>query len=257
MIDHVATVSAATYRRSVLIRSDASSASADLEDDPHRFGVDIRHDGNRVTRVAGRAIRTPWTSCPLAVEILRKLEGVELLRSPFAVLRHIAQREQCTHMMDLAALAISAAARGIRRRRYDAAFKLSCADGECRQGWISADGGSREAWQVDYELIVEPSRYRGLELRRAGSWVANHALSEDELEALFVVRRAHLVSGGLRFAPDTPATPLDQSWMQGACFTFQPQHAASSARVIGSTLDFTDTPERLLADLKESSGDRS
>ena len=50
---------------------DASTIRGDMEDDFHRFGVTLRHDGERVVEVVGDGTRFPWTTCPSAVEPLR------------------------------------------------------------------------------------------------------------------------------------------------------------------------------------------
>ena len=55
------------FRRAILLRTlDEASVQGELEDDFHRFGVTLRHDGRAVTAVEGRSIRYPWSSCPLA-----------------------------------------------------------------------------------------------------------------------------------------------------------------------------------------------
>jgi len=57
---------------------DTSTVRGDMEDDFHRFGVTVRHDGARVVEVEGEGERYPWTTCPAAVEPLRALAGAPL-----------------------------------------------------------------------------------------------------------------------------------------------------------------------------------
>src|SRR6266511_3842032 len=138
------------YRRRIRIRTAAGIARADLEDDPHRYAVIVRHDGERVSAIEGRTVRTPWTSCREATSVLDRLVGIPLSPNPLAVYASTNGREQCTHLFDLAGLAIAHA--------------------------------------------------------------TGHA--------------------------------------SGACYVFQPGVVERAARVMRSTLDFTDAPERLLGDLE-------
>jgi len=43
------------YRRRIRIATSPGQARADLEDDPHRYGVIVRHDGEHLTGVEGIA----------------------------------------------------------------------------------------------------------------------------------------------------------------------------------------------------------
>ena len=89
-------------RRLQLIDPQPGRVTAEVEDDYHRFFVDLRHDGERITGVATNAKRSPWTTCPSAGDHLaERLTG--------ALLSEVASREDplthCTHMLDLAILA--------------------------------------------------------------------------------------------------------------------------------------------------------
>src|ERR1700730_9209991 len=155
------------FRRRIRIASDECHATADLEDNQHRFGVDIIHNGHAVKEIKGRALRTPWTTCALAASELRTLVDTGLLRSPFAVLHQISIAKHCTHMIDLAAIAVSAAARTVRQRQYDAVFELSNKDGvDWRIGTLKRDGTAPTRWIIRDGLVCEPKQYAGLEARR-------------------------------------------------------------------------------------------
>ena len=77
-------------------------------------------NSGRVQRVDGWAVRHPYSTCPLAAGQLARLVGMSL--ESRRELRHRATRirvEQCTHLLDLAGLAIAAAARPAWQRWYD------------------------------------------------------------------------------------------------------------------------------------------
>jgi hypothetical protein len=238
------------YRRRVLITAATGMVCADLEDDPHRFGVDVRHDGTRVTEVAGRALRAPFTTCAAAAAVLQQLEGTPLLRSPYAVLRQVNLGEHCTHLLDMAGLAISAAARGIQRRSYDVEIKLVRDGGKLtRTGIMTRDNQLIASWVVEAGLVVQPDRFAGLQIRRGASWSAAMAGDEDELEGIFVMERAMLASNSRLNSESSNASAYSR--MRNACFSFQTMRVATAVRIRGNTIDFTDRPNALLADLEK------
>lgn len=237
------------YRRRVRLRATPWRASADVEDDYHRFGVDVEHDGAVVLAIRGRALRTPWTTCPLAAQQLQVLAGAPLLASPFQVLRQTKLAQHCTHMVDMAALAIAAAARGERYRQYDASLTLEDRGGaDWRTGVLEPSDGEPSRWLMRDGVVVEPAAYAGLEMRRAASWIAARSDTISAIEAAFVMQRAVLVAGGRRYELDEVVTPAAQLWMLGACFAFQPDRMAEGRRRLGSTRSFLRS-EDLLADL--------
>src|SRR4051794_30477497 len=67
------------YRRRILLDAlDERTVAGEMEDDFHRFGVTLVHDGTRVVEMRGEGVRYPWTTCPDAVEPLRALAGAPL-----------------------------------------------------------------------------------------------------------------------------------------------------------------------------------
>src|SRR5207253_3987668 len=73
------------YRRAIRIVATTRRAVAEIEDDFHHFVVTVAHDGRTVTGATGRAIRYPWSSCPLAGGALSALAGLPLSTDPIAV----------------------------------------------------------------------------------------------------------------------------------------------------------------------------
>ena len=237
------------YRRRLAFGCQGGVAWGELEDDPHRFSVTVRQGGGVVEAVEAQGLRTPWSTCAAAGDVLKDLQGAPLDRSPFDVLRRVNMRAQCTHMLDLAALAISAAARGLGRRVYDVEVAATRKDGrETTAGVLSRDGALLAEWRVADWVIEAPEACRRLDLRRVWPWLEANGDREDDAEALFVLRRAVLV-GRVTFVDlDQLKLATELPDMAGACFTFQPGRMEQAERRLGSTLDFTSTPERLLTD---------
>ncbi|MDB5968421.1 MAG: hypothetical protein JWQ90_871 [Hydrocarboniphaga sp.] len=66
---------------------------------------------------------------------------------------------------------------------------------------------------------------------------------------MVVLRRAVMISHGRTVSLDPLNNAADSGHVSGACYVFHPGVAERTLRMQGSTLDFTDTPDALLADL--------
>jgi len=238
------------YRRRIRIAVSPGHAQAELEDDPHRHDVMVEHDGVRVVAVRGVALRTPWTLCRGAVNVLGRLAGMPLSEDPQAVYRHTDGRAQCTHLFDLAGLAISHAARGIAERQYDVV--VPCLDAVApREARLSVDGHERLAWTVQRTTILAPQRYAGQDVPMMMPWVKQHITDRDEFEAVIVMRRAVFTSGNRMYDMDRMTTAAATGHVSGACHVFQHGVAEHAMRQVGSTLDFSASPQALLMKPRE------
>ena len=193
----------------------------------------------------GEGVRFPWSTCPFAADQLEPLVGMSLSTRSTAVGDVVSARDNCTHMFDLAGLAVAHAARGGDRRQYD----VVVADpvDHRRQATLDRDGEPQLAWVVDHHTILEPAPFRGQALRGGFLAWAEAALEPDTAEAAIVLRRAcHIAHGRVQdldiYDDAGPLLPV----MSGACFTFQPERAPVAQRMKGTIRDFTDAPERLL-----------
>jgi hypothetical protein len=239
------------YRRRIRItaggRSQLQSGDvvAELEDDFHHFRVTVAHDGARVTGVRGMGVRFPWSTCPFAAAQLEPLVGMPLSTRSTAVGDVVSARDNCTHMFDLAGLAVAHAARGGDRREYDVVV-ADPVDGR-RQATVERDGEPLLAWLVDRHTILDPAPFKGQVLRGGFLAWAEAALDPDTAEAAIVLRRAcHIAHGRAQdldvYDDAGPLLPI----MSGACFTFQPERAPVALRMKGTIRDFSDAPGRLL-----------
>jgi hypothetical protein len=238
------------YRRRIRIRTSPGQARADLEDDPHRYGVVVRHDGAVITGVEGSALRTPWDLCREAPALLDRLAGMPLSPDPQAVFRHTDGRAQCTHLFDLAGLAAAHAARGIERREYD--IDVPCIEPHAlRTARLRVDGHELMRWTLDRTRVVAPAAFAGQDLRSMMGWAKQRFVDRDTLEAVMVLRRALFVSGNRMYDMDALPRADSTGHVSGVCYVFRDGVAERARRELGSTLDFGEHPDRLLADLPD------
>jgi len=255
------------YRRSVRVSGRSGAVSADMEDDFHRFGIDLTHDGGKVTSIRGRALRTPWNTCRLAPNALSGLEGLPLQPCPSDFVLQTNPRAQCTHMYELAALAGSHVLRDHFDVEYAAVVPYPIEaeparatlhrNGELLLDWLvrrpAATGPHDSALEhrVAGDEIVSPAPFAGRRLATLMRW-AREQFSPDLYDAIYVLRRAVGISAARIIdldAEDTATLVLTQK--SGDCFAFQPEHRATTLRERGSTLNFGDRAEALLRDLAE------
>jgi hypothetical protein len=235
------------YCRRIRISTQAGEARADLEDDPHRYGVIVRHDGARVVSVQGLPLRTPWDLCASAAPMLSRLEGMPLVADFNKVYRHTTGRMQCTHMFDMAGLAIAHAARGTPLREYD--FEVEWSEERQQFARMYVDGIAHLQWTVKDARILSPEPFTGLDLRTMKLWIAANHADPDQREALMLFRRAVHISGSRTLDLDVLPNAAATGHTMGACYVFRPGVAERALRVQGTMRDFGDSPEWLLRDL--------
>lgn len=186
----------------------------------------------------GEARRFPWTSCPTAVSPLQALVGMALSSRATAAGDHTDARMNCTHLFDLAGLAVAHAGAGRSVRQYDATVP-DRRDGRTR-AVLLRDGEPCLAWDISGRTIEGPPPFAGVALRRSFLAWATSALDEDTAEAAMVLRRACDISYGRGVDLDGIACADElRDLMLGTCHTFQPGTIETALRVTGSTRDFT------------------
>lgn len=225
------------------IGEDAAEARAVVEDDFHHFRVTVRRQGQRVSEVFTHALRNPTVLCPAAGERLVEIVGMPLGAASVAVHEQVDARQQCTHMIDLAGLAVAALAQQRPSRIYEAVVP-DRVDGRTR-ATLSRDGVPLLAWDMDAGTITGPAPYAGLAIGTGFTGWVRERLSLDEAEAALVLRRAVFISGGRGVDLDAPGRTTGP---MGGCWVWQPERAAAAKRNIGSTQDFTGRADVLLQD---------
>jgi hypothetical protein len=238
-----ATTTPGSYRRRVHLRAQDQSVAAALEDDFHHFTLTLNHDGVKVTSIRAEALRHPFTTCPGAVDELQRLMGAPLTPSLIALQKYANAREHCTHLFELAGLAIAHAARGLSERRYDLEVSDPI-DGQ-RRAKLDRDGAAILDWTLAGQTVVAPEPFANRAVRTLLPWAFSH-LDSDGFEAVVLLRRALWVSGGRgALLDEAPLEPL-KAQMVGACYSFQPKVAVRAERAVGSSRDFTFAADQLL-----------
>lgn len=234
------------YRRAIGLATTPGRVVGELEDTHHGFRVVLDHDGDRVTAISGEPVRIPTTSCGGAALALERLVGRPLTMPPGDLYAGEALSHHCTHMFDLAALAIAQARRNEDRRRYDVAIPDEDATGAT---WCSVmrDGSVRHRWLVRAGAIVEPAAFAGQMMLAGFIRYISQRLSGDALEAALVLQKGYFVSRARRWRIDQAAGRIiaHNEQMYDRCFAYQPE-SRRTARHVDSTRDFTRRPEDLL-----------
>lgn len=225
------------YRRFIRLRAEPGKVFAEVEDNPHHFRVTLGHDGRHLQTIDSEAPRHPWTSCPGAGEPLRRLVGMSLSPHATAVGAVADARSQCTHMFDLAGLAVAHAyahvEHGRERRDYACLVRADRESGHT-VAELKRDGEPCLTWRVDGEVILEPSPYTGVHLHaRFMAW-AEAALDLETAEAALVLRRACFVAPSRFFDLDTVDRASQLNNMLGRCHTFSDGVVDTALRVRGS-----------------------
>ena len=237
---------APAFRRRIIIAAERQGAAtlvrAALEDDFHHFRVELRCAAGCVEQVSGEAPRHPYTLCKFASGELTRLVGMPLSGTSHAVTRYTDASEQCTHLLDLAGLAIAAAARGTVRRQYDIVVPEREEHGRT-QPRLWRDGVLLLEWEVDGDLIEGPPPYAGINLRAGLARWALTTLPEEEAEAALVLRRCTAIAVGRIRDLDSQV----HARPSGSCYAQQPRRAEQALRVVRSTLDFSASPDPLCA----------
>lgn len=239
------------YRRAIVLEADGAEVRGELADDFHHFAVRLRHDRERAIEVHGEDVRVPWATCPGAVEPLRRMEGTPLDRSLPDLVRHTDARAQCTHLHDLACLAVAHAARvaegGQATRRYDVA--VPDREAGATRARLARDGEPLATWHVAGLGLdhVEPPPLAGMPLRGAGFHRFLAGLADPDLaEAAWVFQRAIFISMGRQWDFDR----MDGAWhfagvVGSSCHTFDPGRIGEARRRHGSVRDFAHAADRI------------
>ena len=235
------------FRRRIHLRADDNAVAVKLEDGNHGFRIVLRHDGEQVSGIDVDAVRHPFNTCPEAAVPLQRIVGQRLDISAQTLRDRLVPGENCTHMFDMAALALSHARGNGSALEYDMAVEDEV-DGRASRVEISRDGRSVHAWQVRAHHIVAPATLAGLPMMRGFHAWASRQFAGAELEAAIALQRAYFVAQSRRFSFDPPeANPgIGDGMPQGSCYSYNHGAVERALRSTNTVRDFTHTPEKLL-----------
>ncbi|HLS98281.1 MAG TPA: DUF2889 domain-containing protein [Porticoccaceae bacterium] len=214
-----------------------------LEDDFHHFRVALRHAEGKVSAIAGKALRHPYNLCPGALGQLRQLIGQPLSGDLTAVAGYSDRLKQCTHLYDLACLAIALAAEDAGARSYDVRVDDPAGD-RPRAAQLRVDGRPALDWRLEGDIILSSGPFNGVSVRGAfRSYIDGADLPAETVIAATVLRRGIFISKG-RF----------QHWgenldaQRGGCHTLQPERIDDARLIVDSGRDFSHDPAALTRD---------
>lgn len=228
------------YRRAIVLHRDSPRCvCAAVEDDPHAFSVTLEHDGERITAIAAHAERYPLTTCPEATQELHSLVGAPLSDPLRTLGRWQNPRRHCTHLFDLAALAMVHARRGSRERRYDVTIP-DVIDGRT-VATLDCDGTRVLEWTLENNVIVAPGLYAGQKVFGGFTGWARTALDDTEFEYAFVLQRGFFVALSRVFDEEAvPPGPASLDPMRpDSCYSYSALHSSRAWRVPRNRRDFT------------------
>jgi hypothetical protein len=227
------------FRRRFVVNPAPGRVRCDLEDDYHRMGIVLRHDGEVATSVEAEMIRIPWTTCPGARAVLaRTFAGVRL--DAFAARGE--KTANCTHLFDLAMLA-AAHAHDTAPLVYDI-LVADPVEGVWRAE-LRRDGTTVLAWNVDRFVLSQPAHLAGMRLDKLRPWIDTLDQAAQEQARLFRWGTILAHGRGRQFAEPAERQRLPL----GQCFTFQRENAPNAMYIDGSVRDFGVGRDRPLADL--------
>ena len=218
------------YRRRVDVTTCPGRVVAEMEDYVHHFRVVLEHDGAVVTRAEGTGVRVPWTTCPLGAAGVAALTGTPI-GAPRRPDEWVTDRtDQCTHVLDLAAVALGHA--GGEGVRYDA--RVSPGAGPRRTAVLRDGDEELLRWDLE-DNVVASGPFAGTSLRGPELKAAMDALPDPLLrEQVAVLRRACQIAPSRAIDLDDYQVAAEISILDSSCHTLQPDVAARARRVRGT-----------------------
>jgi hypothetical protein len=234
-------------RRAIRLRGSAGCVEAALEDMRHAMICTLFHDGLVVTAVEADFRRYTLQVCPGASEPLKAIVGMPLATSTAAFFANGRARQNCTHMLDLAWLALRHAGRNGLEWLYEIEIP-DVVSGPMR-GTLRRNGAVVQDWLVDDSVIAAPSHLAGQSL--AGGfmrWATGQSgLDELEVEECLILHKGFFMVGARRM--QLPEGPLSESFrtaVTGVCYGYGAERIGGAVGLSGMGRDFSATPERLL-----------
>lgn len=215
--------------RIITIDSGAGRLKARLKDIVHDFAFEMAHDGKSVTAVSPVANRTPWTTCSGALLQFQSVVGMSLDGN---AAHTIDKQSQCTHLFDLARLAMDYAHRH-GEWRFDVHAEPGQQLGDI-ETFLLRNGKEMLRWTVRGQRVISPGPFEGHRTTGATVWPEGVDDPEIRKTALMMRRALFVMHGALVSWHFTRAAEFPS--MTGACFSFQPDVVGKAVRPAGFRL---------------------
>lgn len=232
------------YRRRVRLLGQPGLVLAEMEDCNHGFRCRLYHDGSRITAIEPEALRTPLTTCVGALQPIQAMVGTPLDIDSRQLARAMNPRSQCTHLYDLAALAIHHGLRGCPERIFDVAIPDE--DGIPTLATVTLNGTLLLSWTISEWVIKNEGPLHGRSLGKGFSKWASEFYQGDERDGAFILQKGYFVSNARRYDINQLEGEAVTEVSGIACYSYSPGIIETAVRTADSTRDFTDTPEQLL-----------
>ena len=236
------------FRRRIRLVHSPGQVVAELEDSSHGFSLAMQYRDAVVQQIEAQTYRYPYTTCPGAKKPLMAFKGQAINADPRDINKTINARVNCTHLYDLAMLALAHASRPYGTRVYDvvlpdetdSASKLS----------VLLDNTPVLEWQVKDWQITAPTVLQGQALYNgfAGSWSKYCGDDSETFEYGLIAQKGYLVSHARRYdhaRTEGKAAIVDEAAL-GICHTYSPDIIQTAHFTRNSYRDFSDCPEQLL-----------
>lgn len=234
------------FRRRIKLENFDPYVLAELEDCNHGFRLRLYHDHKAVTAIEVETLRYPLSTCSNAGEPLQALIGCELTTKINRILKHTRPRDNCTHLFDLASLAIAHATRSQQCRIYDIEVPDSTSDSS--ELLIRRNDELIHHWQARDHNIYAPQVLRDKPLMKGFYLWVFKQFDDEELEAALALQKGYFVSRARHIDLNASAgmAASGDKFMLGACYTYSPAVVGNAIREANSVRDFSDCPEQLL-----------
>jgi hypothetical protein len=234
------------FRRRIRLTKTATSVVAELEDCSHAMRLTLHHHNGVISGIEGEVLRAPVNTCAEAPTRLQEFVGHALNGSNDVWIKQIDPSQQCTHLHDIALMAISHAQGDDPVRQLDIAITDEA--NSVMNAEILLNGAAIHRWQVKNREIIAPEKLKGKPLFKGFiPWVREELSSEEQVCAL-AMQRGLLVSNARRWdMPSVYGKPADTFGPgKNICYSYSETRIHSAWRSVDSVRDFTDTPEQLL-----------
>ncbi|MCB1666719.1 MAG: DUF2889 domain-containing protein [Porticoccaceae bacterium] len=226
-------------RRKVSLKSEPGMVTAQFADIYHEMACILHHDGEKITSLKGEIIRFPTNLCPGAEKFIQELEGTSINTEFKDLYANQRAKRQCTHLFDLAALAIRHSHRS-DERIYEAV--VPDMDGIVDVS-ISCNGSLVHQWQILNQQMVSSDELNGKPLIQGFiGWASRYYKNSDELEAAIILSRTIFIARGRRYEVKSGHgdTLNEHKSLLGSCFAYQPERVKSGRYIGVNERNFSD-----------------
>lgn len=235
-----------TFRRRIRLENFSDHVLAELEDCNHGFRLRLYHDSQSVVALDVETLRYPLSTCSNAGTPLQALVGCPLSDNIRQLLKYTEPKANCTHLFDLATLAIVQAQRDESCRTYD--INVPDSTNGTSDLTIRCNDKLIYHWQAINHQLSMPLELAGNPLMKGFyRWVFKQFKGEA-LEAALVLQKGYFVSRARHLDLDASAgmPAAGDHYMIDACYTYSQEVVVNAFREANSVRDFSDCPEQLL-----------